>query len=110
MDSPVIFAVCGSETITNCEFEKLFHIASTKRRERANRFYRREDASRSLLAEAILKYSIINQTGKFITSEDIEFNEYGKPMLPGTGLHFNISHSGEWVVCAISNKEIRNPK
>nr|WP_234447709.1 4'-phosphopantetheinyl transferase superfamily protein [Viridibacillus soli] len=49
----------------------------------------------------IRKYNVLN--------EEIEFqnNFYGKPYLQGFyKLEFNISHSGEWVVCAIDKFSI----
>jgi len=42
-------------------------------------------------------------------SENIFFNYtyFGKPFLPGAdNFHFNISHSGEWVVCATDEKPV----
>ncbi|MCL0028295.1 hypothetical protein M1M88_01070 [Peptococcaceae bacterium] len=34
-------------------------------------------------------------------------NDYGKPFLKNTNdLYFNVSHSGEWVVCAIHHHPI----
>lgn len=37
----------------------------------------------------------------------IAANEYGKPFLPNhTDIHFNISHSGEYVICAMDSAPI----
>ena len=36
----------------------------------------------------------------------LRYNEYGKPYLEGGELFFNLSHSGEYTACAISDKEI----
>lgn len=37
----------------------------------------------------------------------IKRNEFGKPYLEGRkDIHFNISNSGEWVICGVDNKEI----
>lgn len=43
-----------------------------------------------------------------ISPEDIEFRigENGKPYTKGLDVHFNISHSGDMAVCAVSDKEI----
>lgn len=37
---------------------------------------------------------------------DIEYNCYGKPYLVGNPCYFSLSHSGELLVCAISDVEI----
>lgn len=36
----------------------------------------------------------------------IKKNEFGKPFADRLPVHFNISHSGDFVVCAVSEKEI----
>ncbi len=41
-----------------------------------------------------------------ITNYRLYYNEYGKPYLESGELFFNLSHSGEYVACAISDKEI----
>ena len=44
-----------------------------------------------------------------ITSKEIVFryNKYGKPLfIEPKGIHFNISHSGEWVLCGVSDAPI----
>lgn len=42
---------------------------------------------------------------KFLGDAEISFNEFGKPTAEN-GLHFNISHSGEYVLFALSDREI----
>ena len=44
-----------------------------------------------------------------VSNKTIEFNVngYGKPFLKGNyGLHFNVSHSEDWIVCAIDNEPV----
>jgi 4'-phosphopantetheinyl transferase len=36
----------------------------------------------------------------------IKLNKFGKPMLENQEIHFNISHSGGYVVCAVSDSPI----
>ena len=38
--------------------------------------------------------------------ENIEYNEYGKPYLKGENIHFNLSHSGDYVLLAIDEFEV----
>ena len=39
-------------------------------------------------------------------SVTIQTGEFGKPYISGDNIHYNISHSGDYVVCAVSNHEI----
>lgn len=66
-----------------------------------------EDARRSLLGELMVRLEIMEDL--HIKNEDIHFyyNSYGKPFLKGLkNYHFNISHSGEWVVCVFNQSPI----
>jgi 4'-phosphopantetheinyl transferase len=63
--------------------------------------------SRSLLGEALARYSIIRYAG--ISNADIHFapGQKGKPFLVGfPDVHFNITHSGEMVACATAGKDV----
>nr|WP_215575444.1 4'-phosphopantetheinyl transferase superfamily protein [Bacillus mycoides] len=65
------------------------------------------DINRTLIGELLIR-SLICQKYK-INNEEIKFiyNEYGKPFLKNfSDFHFNISHSGEWVVCATANSNV----
>ena len=62
---------------------------------------RPEDKARSLAAGLLLR--------KFcgVTSDtQLTQNEHGKPALLNSQTHFNISHSGDYAVLAVSNREI----
>ena len=65
------------------------------------------DAQRQIIGEVLVRAALCNKFN--IDNQDINF-EYSskkKPFLPDRkDIHFNISHSGEWVVCAISEKEV----
>lgn len=80
---------------------------SAERRARAARFYFLEDQQRCLAAGVLLRYALVEHNG--LSARDLEFatNEFGKPFLPDrAGVHFNLSHSGSWVVCATSTSQI----
>jgi 4'-phosphopantetheinyl transferase len=62
---------------------------------------------RSLLGDILARYSICKRLG--VKNKDLFFdvNEYGKPiLLRQDGICFNISHSANWVVCAIDNNTV----
>ncbi|WLP66433.1 4'-phosphopantetheinyl transferase superfamily protein [Bacillus thuringiensis] len=62
------------------------------------------DINRTLIGDLLIR-SLICQKYK-INNEEIRFiyNEYGKPFVENfSDFHFNLSHSGEWVVCTTAN-------
>lgn len=66
------------------------------------RFRKWEDAERTLMGEILIR-TIAREKLK-ISHQDIRFdkNEYHKPFLKNVPhFHFNLSHAGEWVVCAV---------
>lgn len=86
------------------DFNRLLSCVSEEKKERISRFHRFEDAQRTLLGDVLARYAICKRLG--IRNKDMVFgtNEYGKPiLLEPNGIHFNISHSGNWVVCAVDN-------
>lgn len=95
------------EHISKHVFEELLSYLSFDEQERIKRFKRYEDALRGLTSKLLLRFLIISL--RKIQNKSIHFykNDYGKPFLVGTkDFHFNISHSGDWVVCAIDNLPI----
>ncbi len=76
-------------------------------RKRIAGFLREADALRTIFGLLLLRRIIYDRTGTVPENMNIEPGEYGKPFLPDfSELHFNISHSGEWVVCAVSNMPV----
>ena len=102
---PALYAVNVSPLVTDdALFRKALALASPTRKEKAARYRRREDAALSLGAELLLRYAF-SKAGEpfptaFFTSPD------GKPFTPDSPLCFNLSHAGEWAVCAVANGEV----
>jgi len=63
------------------------------------------DKKRSILGE-ILLIKLLNEMDIDYNSISIIKNKYGKPYIENLDLFFNISHSKDFVVCAISKNEI----
>ncbi|OQP45861.1 hypothetical protein A4H97_31960 [Niastella yeongjuensis] len=68
---------------------------------RMNAFQIETDAFRFLLGKVLLLEGMVAQGYPYTILEELQFNEYQKPFLPG-GPSFNISHSADHVVCVIS--------
>lgn len=69
-----------------------------------DRYRNRADYQRSLIGEALVRALICQGLG--FENAKICFcqNEFGKPFLKDIeGFHFNLSHSGKWVVCAVDS-------
>ncbi|MGM1567741.1 MULTISPECIES: 4'-phosphopantetheinyl transferase family protein [Bacillus cereus group] len=67
-------------------------------------FRKQKDALRSLLGDLLIRSIICEEFNISNSNIHFKFNEFGKPYLYNKpSFHFNISHSGEWVVCAIDH-------
>ncbi len=86
-------------------YEKGYNKLSPERKEKTDKLIKKEDKLLSVGAELLRNYALF-QNG--INPDKTEFvkNENGKPYIKGNGLYFNISHSGEYVICGVSDKEI----
>lgn len=86
----------------------LMDYISDKRRNAVDRYLFDKDKIRSVVAESILRYILIKEYK--INNSDIwfEYNDYQKPYLkyPNNNIFFNLSHSGDYVLCAIGDSEV----
>jgi 4'-phosphopantetheinyl transferase len=71
-------------------------------RARAARFVRDADRQRFVLAHASLRRILAERLGSDPRQLAFQRGAFGKPSLAGSGLHFNSSHSGDWVLHAVS--------
>ena len=88
-------------------FARLVRHVDDIKRDRILGFRSWEDSHRVLLGDLLSRYAISLATGT--AGEEIRFgsNEFGKPWVQmNTGLHFNVSHSGGWVVCAVAGGKV----
>ena len=82
---------------------ELIKLISDEKRNKIKLFRKKEDFLRSLTAELLIRVILVKK-GLFQNKDiQFEFNNYGKPSLKNSSIKFNISHSGDWVVCAVSN-------
>lgn len=97
-----IYAVRLPESTKEQVFFELLSRVSIDKQARAMRYIDRRDAYRVLLGEILARRLIAGALS--ISDKQIQFctTEHGKPYLKGySDVHFNISHSGDWVVCAL---------
>ena len=83
--------------------EKYLKKNSLEYQNRVLRFLRWEDTQLSLLGRILLMQGMID-LGREFDSSKLQHNKYNKPFFLDSGVNFNISHSGQMVVCAISEE------
>ena len=97
-----IYAIKEIQKIETMKFEKLL-----LNKERSNRIIKWEIARRSLIADILIRTIICKKLKIEAKLISISRNKYGKPYLCNNkAFHFNISHSGDWIVCTIDESTI----
>ena len=80
-------------------FRKAYDIVSLERQAKVDRLRFAKDKYLSLGAGLLLKKAGFD-------SQELSFNEQGKPYFKNSSVYFNLSHSGEYALCAISDHEV----
>ena len=98
MDTKVYIA-----SIAQLPYEKLYNAASPERKAKADAMLFAEDKHRCIAAEALLRHALKEQG---ICDFQVLTDKNGKPYLQGLPVHFSLPHSGEFVLCAISEAAV----
>jgi phosphopantetheinyl transferase len=81
-------------------------LATDDERARAARFVRVEDRARHLLGRALARRLLATRLGVPARTLSFGTDARGKPRLDAQhALSFNVSHSGDWIVCAVADGE-----
>jgi 4'-phosphopantetheinyl transferase len=98
-----ITAIQNSHDLPPALYESLLGFVSDDRRQRVKKFFRREDACRSIVGEALAKYCVGKAAGVPPDTISFRVDSFGKPHLDlrEKEIQFSVSHSGSWVVCAV---------
>lgn len=102
-----IYAVNSRVQLSDVLYQECLKWIEPYFRERILRYRFWEERQRSLLGRLLTRYAIIKNF--CINNNDITIveNKYGKPFLFGDNkISFNVSHSKDWVVCAINTSAI----
>lgn len=102
-----VYAIKNSDQIRDETFRALFQTLSPERQNYVSKFRRASDYQRSVLGDAIVHRILRDKLGLDPMHIEIIRNAYGKPFLKDhDNLHFNVSHSGHWIVCAVSQDPV----
>ncbi|MGK0550650.1 4'-phosphopantetheinyl transferase family protein [Enterococcus faecalis] len=96
-----------SDEIEPERWKSLLNYIEADRRDSIEKFRFYVDKKRSLIAGLLVK-AMVNEVYPSQNSEIAFFkNYYGKPYIKGfSNIYFNISHSGDFVCCSISDTEV----
>lgn len=104
---PRIFAVRISEPIDSETFKFLLTFVGEQKRERIARRSDNFGRDLSLSGEILVLHALCEVFGLDRAEIEIEIGKNGKPNVVGEkNIHFNISHSGEYAVCAVCDTPV----
>lgn len=87
--------------MNDAEYEYWFSLMLPSKKERINSFRFDDDKKRSVAGEMLAKKAISIETGITADTIVLSTSRCGKPFVDGIDIEFNISHSGNMVVCAV---------
>lgn len=102
-----VYVLRMERCLSDLEYASMARLVSEKRRRRLGMFRDRADAERGLLGEMLARRAICVMSGILPGEQRFVRGEAGKPLLQNdAGVHFNVSHSGRYVVCAVDGSPV----
>lgn len=103
-----VFCLTIDRELTDEEFSLHSKLLSENRRAKLEKYNFIEDAQRTLLGEVLVRWAVRKHfNNNNLKNLTITRDFYGKPYFEeDESIHFNISHSGEMVLCSIFVKPI----
>ncbi|EDK33565.1 4'-phosphopantetheinyl transferase family protein [Clostridium kluyveri] len=99
-----IYAINLSGNMNCYELDELMSFISEEKLYRVKKFHRLEDLKRGVMSEILVRFILCKDFHVRNKDLSITKNYYGKPLLSyPESIHFNVSHSGYWIVCAVHN-------
>lgn len=82
--------------------KKMEACLAAEEKERAQRLVRWQDRKRWIVSRGLLRHLLSAVTGEEAEKLCFQYGLHGKPVLRGYDCPFNLSHSHDWVVIAVS--------
>ena len=94
------------QELTTEEYENWYELMDAEKKARVDRFRFAEDKKRTVVGDMLARTAIAKWCQ--VPAQSIVFgkNNYGKPFAKDLAVEFNVSHSGDLVVCAVSNHPV----
>ena len=96
--------VCPIESMEEKLFHQLLRCLPKERQHRILRFHHDDDRLRCMIGGLLVQMQLAKQLQCEPTELNYHVNKFGKYELTNHNLHFNLSHAGQYVICAISDR------
>ena len=97
------YIACTDELVNSMLFSSLYARMTQYRKDKINRMVFLKDKRLSLGAGALLDYALILEG---VSDREIIYVQNQKPCIKNSNIRFNLSHSGNMVFCAVSDKDV----
>lgn len=97
---------CNITTVSDAELDTWFAAMSEERKKSVMRLQNENKRKAKIAADNLCRLAISEHCAVDAKSIKISLSEDGKPFAVDCNVNFNISHSGNWVICAVSENEI----
>lgn len=105
--TPEVLVIKVSSPIEAPTFNFLLCFAPPEKRERILRQRVKQNANNMAVGAALAKYMVYRTFHIPTEKQRIAYGSHGKPYLPDyPNVHFNISHSGQFVACAVCDRPV----
>lgn len=101
-----VLFVCQIERLEERLFHQLLSCLSKERQQYILRFRQYDDRLRSMVGSLLIHMQLAKQLQCEPAALSYQVNKFGKYGLTNHQLHFNISHAGQYVICAISDHPV----
>ena len=99
------YKLCNINDYSDAQYDAMYRAAAPDKQARADRFKHADDRKRCLCADMLARSMLSAACGLAANEIAFTYSEKGKPSA-NVPMHFNVSHSGEWVVCALSDTPV----
>ena len=105
--TPVVYVMRNSQSVGTATFQYLMQFIPEEKKERILQQRVKQNADNMLVGAVLAKYMLLKYFQIPFPNQYISYGRYGKPYLRDyPNVYFNISHSGQFVACAVSDRPI----
>ena len=105
--TPVVYVIRNDRPVDMVTFQYLMQFVPEEKKERILRQRVKQNADNMLVGAVLAKYMLLKFFGVPFSAQHISYGRYGKPYLRDyPTAQFNISHSGQFVACAVCDRPI----